>query len=253
MYYAVSDIHLGAGSREEQRTTESLFVEWLDSISGDVQTLFLCGDIFDFWFEYSRVVPKGFVRSLSKIASLTDRGVRVVFMSGNHDMWVRDYLATECGVEIYTAPTTFDVAGKSVHIAHGDNLNIGKGNLSLKLMNSFFRSRFARWCFRHFVHPDLGMCFGQWWSSKSRKGHLCEDESVVLHSLGFLKEYAAQHYAAHKADLYIFGHLHHAGDYTNECPATIFTNDWHANPKFISITSEGEVSLCDVKQKIGKQ
>ncbi len=249
MYYAASDVHLGAGSLAEQRATEALFVEWLDSISADAKQVFLCGDIFDFWFEYSRVVPKGFVRVLGKIASMTDSGIRVIFMSGNHDMWVDDYLAAECGMEIYTTPTTFDIAGKRVHIAHGDNLNIKRSNLSLRLMNSFFRSRFARWCFHHIIHPDLGVRFGQWWSGSSRKGHTVEPESLKLSSVGYLKEYALRHWSEHQADLYIFGHLHHAGDYTEENPAIIFTNDWSDNPQYIAITDGGEVSLCDVKNK----
>ncbi|MFR9554668.1 MAG: UDP-2,3-diacylglucosamine diphosphatase, partial [Rikenellaceae bacterium] len=99
MYYFASDTHLGAGSIEEQRLTERLFVEWLERVSADAEAIFLCGDIFDFWFEYKRVVPRGFVRTLGTIASITDRGVRVIFMAGNHDMWVRDYLAVECGME----------------------------------------------------------------------------------------------------------------------------------------------------------
>ncbi len=249
MIYAASDVHLGAGSLAEQRATEALFVEWLDLISADATQVFLCGDIFDFWFEYSRVVPKGYVRALGKIASMTDQGIRVVFMSGNHDMWVGDYFAAECGMEIYTTPTTFDLAGKRVHIAHGDNLNIQRSNLSLRLMNSFFRSQFARWSFRHLIHPDLALKFGQWWSGSSRKGHTTDSQAMVDRSIGYLKEYARAHHKEHQADLYIFGHLHHAGDYTAESPATIFTNDWRENPYYIAISDDGEVTLSEVKTK----
>mgnify|MGYP000771996908 CR=1 FL=1 len=102
MYYFASDIHLGAGDEHSARAVERRFVAWLDKVSGDAEAIFLVGDIFDFWFEYRRVVPKGFVRTLGKLAELTDRGVRVVFFTGNHDMWVGDYLARECGVEIHT-------------------------------------------------------------------------------------------------------------------------------------------------------
>lgn len=124
MYYFASDIHLGAGDPETARRTERRFVAWLDAAGRDAEAIFLLGDIFDFWFEYRRVVPKGFVRTLGKLAELTDRGVRVVFFTGNHDMWVGDYLARECGVEIHTAPQEVTLAGQRLFLAHGDNMRI---------------------------------------------------------------------------------------------------------------------------------
>ena len=107
MYYFASDIHLGAGGEAFAQQTERRFVRWLDDAAQDAEAIFLVGDVFDFWFEYRGVVPKGFVRTLGKLAELTDRGIRVVFFTGNHDMWVGDYLARECGVEIYTSPQQF--------------------------------------------------------------------------------------------------------------------------------------------------
>ena len=120
MYYFASDIHLGAGDAATARAVERRFVAWLDDAARDAEAIFLVGDIFDFWFEYRRVVPKGFVRTLGKLAELTDRGVRVVFFTGNHDMWVGDYLARECGLEIHTSPEVMTLSGKKVFIAHGD-------------------------------------------------------------------------------------------------------------------------------------
>ena len=104
MIYFASDIHLGAGDPATARCTERRFTAWLDAVSRDAEAIYLLGDLFDFWFEYRRVVPQGFVRTLGKLAELTDRGVRVVFFTGNHDMWVGDYLHRECGVEIHTEP-----------------------------------------------------------------------------------------------------------------------------------------------------
>ena len=124
MYYFASDIHLGAGGEAFAQQTERRFVRWLDDAAQDAEAIFLVGDVFDFWFEYRGVVPKGFVRTLGKLAELTDRGIRVVFFTGNHDMWVGDYLARECGVEIYTSPQQFCLNGKNVFIAHGDNMKI---------------------------------------------------------------------------------------------------------------------------------
>ncbi|MFI3323235.1 MAG: UDP-2,3-diacylglucosamine diphosphatase [Rikenellaceae bacterium] len=246
MYYFASDTHLGAGSIEEQRLTERLFVEWLERVSADAEAIFLCGDIFDFWFEYKRVVPRGFVRTLGTIASITDRGVRVIFMAGNHDMWVRDYLAVECGMEIYTSPTTFDLGGVQVHVAHGDALNV-RGNWSLKLMNSFFRSGAARALFRSIIHPDLGLRFGQWWSSSSRRKHKAEPDDLPLRSVGFLREYALSHYEEHGAQIYIFGHLHCTASFVEESPKMIFMNDWSSDPHYATLDAEGSVSLHRVK------
>ena len=124
MIYFASDIHLGAGDVRTAREVERRFVAWLDMVSRDAEAIFLVGDIFDFWFEYRRVVPQGFVRTLGKIAELTDRGIRVVFFTGNHDMWVGDYLTRECGMEIHTGPPLLELAGCRVFVVPGDHMNI---------------------------------------------------------------------------------------------------------------------------------
>ena len=111
MIYFASDIHLGAGGRDTARRIERRFDAWLDRVADDAEAIFLLGDLFDFWFEYREVAPRGFVRTLGRLAALTDRGVRVVLLTGNHDMWVRDYLSAECGLEVYTAPQEFLLAG----------------------------------------------------------------------------------------------------------------------------------------------
>ena len=100
MIYFASDIHLGAGGRDATRRIERRFDAWLDRVADDAEAIFLLGDLFDFWFEYREVAPRGFVRTLGRLAALTDRGVRVVLLTGNHDMWVRDYLSAECGLEV---------------------------------------------------------------------------------------------------------------------------------------------------------
>ena len=147
MIYFASDIHLGAGDPATARCTERRFTAWLDAVSRDAEAIYLLGDLFDFWFEYRRVVPQGFVRTLGKLAELTDRGVRVVFFTGNHDMWVGDYLHRECGVEIHTEPQVVTLAGKRLFLAHGDNINVGHLPW-LCFMNRVFRSRPLRWLFR---------------------------------------------------------------------------------------------------------
>ena len=125
MYYFASDVHLGAGDEQQARRTEQLFVRWLESIEDDAEAIFLMGDIFDFWFEYSRVIPKGFVRVLGTLARLADKGITIHFFTGNHDMWCRDYFEKECGMHLHRRGEDVILSGKHLHLAHGDNLNIG--------------------------------------------------------------------------------------------------------------------------------
>ena len=206
MYYFASDIHLGAGGEAFAQQTERRFVRWLDDAAQDAEAIFLVGDVFDFWFEYRGVVPKGFVRTLGKLAELTDRGIRVVFFTGNHDMWVGDYLARECGVEIYTSPQQFRLNGKNVFIAHGDNMNID-GQPVLKFLNTVFRSRTLRWLFSWLLHPDWAMRFGHWWSGSNRKAKPIRhafrgaEEPIVRFASDFLKEHPG-------IDLFVCGHIH---------------------------------------------
>ncbi len=247
MYYFASDTHLGAGSPSEQRATESLFVEWLDKVRLDATAIFLCGDIFDFWYEYREVVPRGFVRTLGKIAQITDSGTRVVFMTGNHDMWVRNYLSEECGMEIYTTPTTFTLGSSKVHVAHGDNLNI-RGNISLQLMNGFFRSSLVRFLFTWCIHPNIALWFGHAWSNSSRKKHSTEHPDLQKRGVGFLREYALNHFAQNGDDIYIFGHIHCPVSYAAEQPKMIFMNDWSSDPHYGCLSESGEVQLLRVKE-----
>ena len=238
MHYFVSDIHLGAGTKAEQRRVERLFLNFLSQIEADAESLFLVGDIFDFWFEYKRVVPKGFVRVLGRLAELSDKGVRIVMLTGNHDMWVGDYLTTECGIELYTKPQTFTLAGKTLFVAHGDNMNI-TGKPLLQAMNAMFRSRSLRKVASWLIHPDLFMRFGQWWSGKSRKSHGSGQSAEVIKPL---VEFVAQHHDEIGADYYIFGHMHYATDIT-EPHRTLFMGDWHNQPSYIALDNDGKIEL----------
>ncbi len=249
MFYFVSDIHLGSADAEQSLATEKLFVQWLERVSADATAIFLCGDIFDFWFEYRQVVPKGAVRALGKIAELCDRGIRVVFVAGNHDMWVRDYFTKECGVEIYTTPTTFILGRKSIHVAHGDNINV-RGNLALKFMNCFFRSKVARFLFSWLIHPDLALWFGRTWSGSSRKKHGDAASEACMKQVAHLKDYVTEHYGTYGDHIYIFGHLHLALEYAEEKPKVFFMNDWSEDPRYVSLTEDGDVKLLRVKELV---
>lgn len=238
MHYFVSDIHLGSGDKTEQRRVERLFLDFLTKIEADAESLYLVGDIFDFWFEYKRVVPKGFVRVLGRLAELSDKGVKIVMLTGNHDMWVGDYLTEECGITLYTKPQTFAIAGKTLFVAHGDNMNI-KGQPVLQAMNAIFRSKSLRWLASGLIHPNCFMRFGQWWSGKSRKSHNADYGPEVL---DYLVDYAVKYGSKHEVDYFVFGHMHYAADV--KCAERIlFMGDWHSRPSYVVLDDNGEIKL----------
>lgn len=239
MYYFASDVHLGAGGIESAVRREARFTAWLDAVSRDAKEIWLLGDIFDFWFEYRKVVPKGFVRTLGRLAELSDRGIRIVCVTGNHDMWMRDYLAAECGVEVYTEPLFAELAGRKFYIAHGDNMKI-EGKIGLKVMNAIFRSSAARFLFSWCVHPDLALKFGQWWSGKSRKSHGGVSDAKILDPL---TEYAAELGRDYGVECCIFGHFHLPAERISEGVRVLFLGDWSAEPSYAAMTADGELTL----------
>ena len=238
MHYFVSDIHLGSGDKTEQRRVERLFLDFLAKIEADAETLFLVGDIFDFWFEYKQVVPKGFVRVLGRLAELSDKGIRVVMLTGNHDMWVGDYLTEECGIELYTTPQRFTLAGKELFVAHGDNMNI-KGKPVLRAMNAMFRSKCLRWLASGLIHPNCFMRFGKWWSGKSRKSHGVVQSTTVLQPL---IDFAVEYGKEQKVDYFVFGHMHYPADVATE-QRILFMGDWHSQPNYLALDNEGKIEL----------
>ena len=238
MHYFVSDIHLGSGDKTEQRRVERLFLDFLAKIEADAETLFLVGDIFDFWFEYKQVVPKGFVRVLGRLAELSDKGIRVVMLTGNHDMWVDDYLTEECGIELYTTPQRFTLAGKELFVAHGDNMNI-KGKPVLQAMNAMFRSKCLRWLASGLIHPNCFMRFGKWWSGKSRKSHGEVQSATVLQPL---IDFAVEYGKEQKVDYFVFGHMHYPADVATE-QRILFMGDWHSQPNYLALDNEGKIEL----------
>ena len=246
MYYFVSDIHLGAGTPQEAKATEQRFLAFLDRIESDAEALFLVGDIFDFWWEYERVVPKGFVRVLGRLATMADRGIRIVMLTGNHDMWVGDYLKCECGIELYTEPITEHINGKRLFLAHGDNLNIGDSR-KLRFMHWLFRSPFIRRFFSTFVHPDRWVRFGQGWSRSSRRAHLEREAAGLARNeaeiLAPLVEYATQYGAEHpEIDYFVFGHLHIPTDIATP-RRMLFLGAWDNGGSYLTLNNNGEIAL----------
>lgn len=203
--YFLSDFHLGAPDKELSLLREKKIVRFLDSIKHDAKEIFILGDMFDFWFEYKRVVPKGYVRLLGKLAELTDSGILIHFFVGNHDMWMKDYFQEEMNVSVYHQPKDFILNGKKFHIGHGDGL--GPGDHGYKLIKKIFRNKFSQWLFG-LLPPNIGIGIADFFSRKSRQKtgqtdevFLGEDnEWLILYCRGLLN---SDHY-----DYLVFGHRH---------------------------------------------
>ena len=203
--YFASDQHFGAPTFDKSKQRERLFINWLDEIKEDATQLFLLGDLFDFWFEYKKVVPKGFVRVLGKIAELQDRGIKIHFFVGNHDLWMKDYFIKELEIKVYHQPTKFTFNQQTFLIGHGDGL--GPGDKGYKFMRKIFTNPITNWFFKWF-HPDLGMGLAQYLSLKNK--YISGDNDLKY--LGDDKEdlvlFCKEMYQKEKYNYFVFGHRH---------------------------------------------
>lgn len=203
--YFASDQHFGIPNAEKSKVREKKFIAWLDQVRADATAIFLLGDLFDFWFEYKKVVPRGFVRVLGKIAEISDSGIPVYFFVGNHDLWMSDYFDTELGIPVFHQPQEFEFDGKVFLIGHGDGL--GPGDKGYKRMKKVFSHPVSKWFYR-WLHPDIGVKLAQYLSTKNKLISGEED----IHFLGEENEWLAQ-YAKRKLeikhyDYFLFGHRH---------------------------------------------
>lgn len=203
--YFSSDNHLGAPTPEESLPRELKFVRWLDEIKKDAAAIFLLGDLFDFWFEYKTVVPRGFVRVLGKLAELSDQGIPIYFFVGNHDLWMRDYFEKELNIPIFREPKAFEFEGKKFFIGHGDGK--GPGDKGYKRMKKVFTNPFFKWLFRWF-HPELGMRIAQYLSVKNKIISGDEDKKFLGEDNEWLALYAKRKLESEHYDYFVFGHRH---------------------------------------------
>lgn len=203
--YFASDFHLGVPSHEKSLIREKLIVKWLDEIKQDAQEIYLMGDLFDFWFEYKQSVPKGFVRLLGKIAEIRDSGIPVFLFTGNHDMWMFDYLPKELGVTIYREPITRVYNGKTFYLGHGDGL--GPGDKGYKFIKKIFANPVCQWLFAR-LHPNFAMGIGNFWSKKSRLSNGPKDEKFNGEENEWLVVYSKEKLKKEAIDYFVFGHRH---------------------------------------------
>jgi UDP-2,3-diacylglucosamine hydrolase len=203
--YFVSDVHLGAPVLKNNREREKLFVRWLDEIKSDATALFLLGDIFDFWFEYRKVVPRGFTRTLGKIAEIADSGIPVHYFTGNHDLWIFDYLPEELGIILHREEYKTEFCGKKFFLAHGDGLDpYDKGYLMLKRI---FTNKFLQWFFAR-LHPNFAFWVGHNWSKNSRIANGIQADAYRGDDKEGLYLFAESVLKNEYFDYLVFGHRH---------------------------------------------
>ena len=215
--YFASDFHLGAPNQKESHIREKKICAWLEQISIDAKEIYLLGDLFDFWFEYKKVIPKGFERLKGKLANLTDSGIIIHLFVGNHDLWTFGYLEAELGLKIYRKPCIVNINNKKIYIAHGDGL--GKGNATYKFIKGIYENCICQWFFK-ILPSNLGVSLAQFLSrTNKRKQHDSREKIGEAH----LIEYSKNILKTQHIDFFIYGHIH------RPCNVEIGTNSRYIN------------------------
>jgi UDP-2,3-diacylglucosamine hydrolase len=246
--YFASDLHLGVPKGTASKAREQLVVQWLDAIAADAAEVYLVGDLFDFWFEYGTVVPKGFVRFQAKVAELCDRGIAVHIFTGNHDMWMFRYFEEELGATMHRAPIIRQWNGKRFMIGHGDGL--GPGDHGYKLIKRVFANPLCIWLFG-WLHPDIGQRLAAFWSGRSRAANAPLDEIFQGEDKEFLVQYCHGVLQQEHFDHFIFGHRHLVLDLkVGERSRYINLGAWFKDPSYAVWDGE-ELALRKVASLIG--
>lgn len=203
--FFASDFHLGVPDHASSLAREKRIVAWLESIRYDAHSIFLLGDLFDFWFEYKHAVPKGYIRLLGKLAELRDAGIPIFVFTGNHDMWMFDYFEKELKITVYRKPQVLNAGKHKMLIGHGDGL--GPGDATYKILKKIFSSRFCQWLFE-WIHPNIGIGIANYWSKNSRISNTRKEETFQGEDGEFLLVYCKEIEKLQHHDFYIFGHRH---------------------------------------------
>ncbi len=225
--YFLSDFHLGAPNYGSSLVREKKIVAFLESIKHTASEIFIVGDMFDFWYEYRKVVPKGYVRLLGKLAELTDAGIPIHFFLGNHDMWMSGYFEKELNIPVYHEPKVFERNGKQFYIGHGDGL--GPGDHGYKFIKKLFRNPFCQWAFGQ-LHPTWGIGLANYFSRKSREKTGTSDAHFLGEQGEWLIQFCREVLTREHYDYFIFGHRHFPIDYKlSDTSRYINLGDWISN------------------------
>ncbi|MDR3194246.1 MAG: UDP-2,3-diacylglucosamine diphosphatase [Tannerella sp.] len=224
--YFASDAHLGNRNLDDPLAAEKKLVRWLDSIRDDAQAVYLLGDMFDYWYEYKYVVPRGHVRFLGKLAELADRGIEIHLFIGNHDIWMFDYLPQEIGATIHQGPLTVDLLGERFFLAHGDE--VGQHPPLFRFLQAMFRNKVCQF-FYSGIHPRWTFGFARQWSFSSRKTGLKKKQQPGIEKRAAILVAFAQAYLRTHPDIrfFIFGHLHLLLDHRlTDTSRLLLAGDW---------------------------
>jgi UDP-2,3-diacylglucosamine hydrolase len=208
--YFISDVHLGAPDYKSSLEREKRLVSFLQQVENNTSELFILGDLFDMWFDYKRVVPRGYIRILGQLAKMSDSGIKIHYFIGNHDMWAFDYFEKEIGVKIYREPKIFTFNNKKFLLGHGDGL--GPGDLGYKFIKRVFAGKLNQWLFAR-LHPNFALGLASLLSSKSRIANGNFEETMEQFESEDLYKYCKQCLTENHIDYFIFGHRHIALDY----------------------------------------
>ena len=222
--YFLSDFHLGAPDHELSLQRERRIVQFLESIKAEAHSIFIVGDLFDFWYEYRTVVPKGYVRLLGKLAELTDAGIAIHFFVGNHDMWMNSYFQKELKIPVYFQPQCFRFNGKKFLVGHGDGL--GPGDHNYKRLKKLFRNPAAQFLFG-ILPPFIGVGLANYFSKKSRNSQEPDEKRFLGEDKEWLIIYSKEVLQKEHYDYFVFGHRHLPIDFQlNENSRYINLGDW---------------------------
>ena len=237
--YFLSDVHLGSCAFDNDREREQKLVRWLTSIQDNASDIYLLGDIFDFWYEYKYVIPKGFVRLLGKLAELSDKGVKLHFFIGNHDIWVRDYFEKELGMNVYLYDTVQEINGKRFYLAHGHRT--GYRPWIVKLMHYVFHAGWVRRLY-NCIHPTINYWFGLKWSKNNRlHKHKQEEAEYLGEDKEFLVQFAKEYSKTHpEIDYFVFGHRHVMLDLMlSKTARVVYLGDWISHFSYAVFDEDG--------------
>jgi UDP-2,3-diacylglucosamine hydrolase len=236
--YFFSDVHLGLGSRQQEREKETRLLRFFDAIRADTEQLFIVGDLFDFWFDYRTVIPRGFHRTLAGVQEFVDGGASVHYLIGNHDCWMGDFFETEIGVTLHRDPFTMEIQGKRVYLHHGDGL--AENDLGYRMIKPVLRNRTAFTLYR-WLHPDIGVRIARGTSRSSRdyttNKHYGEEGGMLTHARKFLQA---------GTDIVVMGHRHVAS--RTDFPEGVYINlgEWITGSTY-AVMKDGLIDLVEWK------
>ena len=234
--YFLSDFHLGVPNHKDSLSREKRIISFLDQIKSEAKAIYFLGDVFDFWFEWEHVVPKGYVRFLAKVAELVESGIEIHFFKGNHDMWQFGYLENELGIKLHSDQLELKIDGEYFYLHHGDGLE--KQDRFYRFIKKIFRSSFFQWLFAR-LHPNTSMSIAMYFSKTSRKKNQKKQTPSNTND-EWLYQFAKKHYEMNtKIDYYIFGHRHIPMqlELSNDCQY-VNIGDWLQHFSFAKYTNK---------------